>query len=80
MKSLIYLTTSDITKVPGFYFHKVSSIHIHFYSKLKNNWCLDGEELDENPADYNIEMVPNVKVLLPKKVIPKLFINGDKHE
>lgn len=80
VKSLIYLTTNDITKVPGFYFHKVSSIHIHFHSKLKKHWCLDGEELDTNPVDYHIEVVPDVKVLLPKKVIPKLFIDGGKHE
>lgn len=80
VKSLFYLTTNNITKVPGFYFHKTSSIKIHFHSKLKKPWCLDGEKLDSNTMDYNIEMIQNIKVLLPKKVIPKLFINGDNNE
>ena len=78
VKSLFYLTTSDITKVPGFYFHKASSIKIHFHNKLKKPWCLDGEKLDSNVFDYDIKIVQDVKIMLPKKVISKLFVNTDK--
>lgn len=80
VKSLFYLTTNDITKVPGFYFHKVSSIKIHFHDKLRKPWCLDGEKLDSTTFDYNIKIIQNVKVLLPKKIIPKLFIIGEKND
>ena len=80
VKSLIYLTTNNITKVPGFYFHKTSSLKIHFHDKLKKPWCVDGEKLDTNTLDYTIKIVPDVKVLIPKKVVSKLFITGDKND
>ena len=35
LKSLVYLTKNDITKVPGFYFHKVSSLKIKFNEDVK---------------------------------------------
>ena len=80
VKSLFYLTTNDITKVPGMYFHKVSSLKIHFHDKLRKPWCLDGEKLDSSTLDYNIKIVSDVKVLIPKKVISKLFVDGGKND
>ena len=76
VKSLIYLTTNDITKVPGFYFHKTDRLHITFPDKLKKPWCLDGEKFDSNISDYVVEIVQNVPIMIPKKVIPKLFVSG----
>lgn len=76
VKSLIYLTTNDITKVPGFYFHKTDRLHITFHDKLKKPWCLDGEKFDSNISDYVVEIVQNVPIMIPKKVIPKLFVSG----
>lgn len=73
-KSLYYLTKNDITKVPGFYFHKVSSMKIKFNTDTKKNWCIDGEKLDQDTDIYEIKIVNNVKIMLPKKNISKLFI------
>ena len=75
VRSLYYLTTSDITKVPGFYFHKVSSMKIKFKDKQKRNWCIDGEELDDNKNTYEIKVKRNIRLLIPKKNINELFDN-----
>ncbi len=74
IKSLYYLKTMDITKVPGFYFHKTDNLKITFSEPLKQGWCVDGEELDKKKTNYDIRIEPNVKILLPKKNIDKLFV------
>lgn len=73
IKTLALLVTNNITNVPGFYFYKTDKITITFHNDLKYPWCIDGEELDENPRQYNIEIKKDVKVKLPKKNIDKLF-------
>lgn len=74
IKSLIYLRTSDITKVPGFYFHKTDHLKIKFIDKLKKPWCLDGEKMDENVQDYDVTITSKVKTLVPNKMVDKLFV------
>lgn len=72
VKSLYYLTFSDITKVPGFYFHKTDHVTI----KIKGDtpkWCIDGEKLEDDSYVYDIKMVNDVKIMLPKKNIKTLF-------
>ncbi|MGN1001069.1 MAG: diacylglycerol/lipid kinase family protein [Bacilli bacterium] len=74
IKSLYYLTTSDITKVPGFYFHKVSNMKIKFNESQKPNWCIDGEKLDDDSREFEIKVLKNIKLLIPKKNIKTLFV------
>lgn len=75
LKSFIYVTTKgDISKVPGFYFHKTNKIKITFHEKLRKPWCIDGEKYETESNTYVIENVRGVKVMIPKKVIPKLFV------
>ena len=73
IKSLVYLTTSDITKVPGFYFYKTDKLEIEFTKEI-DKWCVDGEELEEKTKKYKIEMIIDFKIMLPKKNIEKLFV------
>ena len=75
VRSLNYLTTKDITKVPGFYFHKVNKMKIKFNDNYKMNWCIDGEKLDDNSGEYVIEVVKNIKLLIPTKNVKSLFTN-----
>ena len=77
VKSLYYLTSNDITKVPGFYFHKVSSMKIKFNDDQKRNWCIDGEKLDDDSGTYEIKVLRNVRLLIPKKNVKNLF-SGEK--
>ncbi len=81
VRSLIYLKTNDITKVPGFYFHRTDHISITFHDKLKSSWCLDGEEYNTTTNRFNIKIVKNVEMLLPRKAIDKLYVaGGDEDE
>ena len=75
VKSLYYLTMNDITKVPGFYFHRVSSMKIKFNDNQKKNWCIDGEKLEDSSDTFVIKVVNDIKLLIPKKNIESLFVN-----
>lgn len=73
LKTLYYLSKNDITKVPGFYFHKTDNLKIKF--KKKNvSWCVDGEELEEDTKEYNITVKQNIRIMMPKKNVKNLFI------
>ena len=74
IKSLLYLTASDIRKVPGFYFYKTSKLEIEFESET-DKWCVDGEELIGKRRKYKVEMIPDFPIMLPKKNISKIFIS-----
>lgn len=73
VKSLYYLTTKDITQVPGFYFYKTNSFKIKFSELPKKCWSIDGEKLDSLTKEYVIEIENGISLLLPNKNIERLF-------
>lgn len=75
IKSLYYLKMHDITKVPGFYFHKTNNLKIIFNDLNRKKWCIDGEKYEENTNTFDIRVVPGIKIMLPNKKIDTLFIN-----
>lgn len=74
LKSLYYLTKTDITNLPGFKFYKTNNLKIEFEKPLKKGWSIDGEEYLGNKVSFEIKMINNVEILLPNKNIKKLFI------
>lgn len=78
VKSLYYLTTNDITKVPGFYYHKVNKMIIKFNDDEKRNWCIDGEKLEQDNNTYKIKVKKGLRILLPKKNIKTLFSSNNE--
>jgi len=72
IKTLYYLSKNDITKVPGFYFHKTDNLTIKFKKKIFS-WCVDGEKLETDTVEYKITVEKNVKIMLPKKNVKTLF-------
>lgn len=74
IKSLYYLKTSDITKVSGFYFYKTDNLKIEFKLPLKKGWSIDGEEFKEETNKFEISVINDIPILMPKKNISKLFI------
>lgn len=74
VRSLYYLATSNITQAKGFEFHRLSSLEIVFDEIPKNAWCVDGEKLDIDTKKYNISMINDFKILMPKKNVKKLFV------
>ncbi|MBR3198890.1 MAG: YegS/Rv2252/BmrU family lipid kinase [Bacilli bacterium] len=76
VKSLL-MVKNDITKVPGFYFYKTDYLKIKFRKKPDKNWCIDGEELLDDSLEYEIDIVKDLKMLLPKKEINNIFVNKE---
>ena len=78
IKCLYFLTLYDIEKVPGIHFYKTNHIKMKFSQRPKENWCIDGEELIDDGNVFDVSIDKNIKMLLPKKNISKLFVDGDK--
>ena len=77
LKTLYFLTMYDTTKVPGFYFYRTNNIKIKINNAEDETWCIDGEKLEKNPNDqYNINITNNIKILIPKKNVKKLFVKN----
>jgi len=74
IKSLYLAKTSDITKVPGFYFFRTDNLKIKLKEYPRKNWCIDGEKLKSNRKTFKITIDKDLKMLLPKKNLEKLFI------
>lgn len=75
IKTFTLLMTTDIEKVSGIEFYKTNKMEIKFEDYPKKAWCVDGERLDRAVLKYEIKNVRNVKIMLPKKNIDKIFIN-----
>ena len=74
IKALGKLVTSDAEHVDGFEFYKTSNLKITFKNHPKKAFCVDGEKLEIRTKMYEIKNERDVKILLPKKNIDKLFI------
>ena len=72
IKSLIRLRKTDITHVPGFYFHRSDNMKIIVNDEKELHWCLDGEKFDIDSNELNIKIEP-AKVMLPKTNLDELF-------
>ena len=77
INSLIYLVTSDIKHVPGFYYHKTDEIKIHMLDGKGSDWDIDGEKLEIESPDITIKMDRDTELMIPKKNINKLFVNKE---
>ena len=75
IRSLYFLTMYDVEKVPGIHFYKTDKIKMKFAEKPRKNWCIDGEMLEDDRCNFEITIDRNMKMMLPKKNIDKLFIN-----
>ena len=74
IRSLYLLKTSDITKVPGFYFFKTDNLKISLKEVPRKSFCIDGEMLKTKTKEYEIKIVKGIKMLLPNKELDKIFI------
>lgn len=72
-RSLYFLTKYDASKVPGLYFYRTSNLKIKINNLDGISWCIDGEKLPNNSSTYDINLVNNIPILIPKKNIKKLF-------
>ena len=75
IKTFTILMTTDIERVSGVEFYKTNHLEIKFADYPKKAWCIDGEKLDRAVLNYEISNVRNVKIMMPKKNIDKIFVN-----
>ena len=74
IKTLYFLTMYDTSKVPGFYFYRTNRLKLKINNAEGDSWCIDGEKLENNDDNtYNISIVNNIQILVPKKNIKRLF-------
>lgn len=74
IRSLYLLKTSDITKVPGFYFFRTDNLKIKLKEPPRKRFCIDGEMLKTRTTEYEIKIVKGIKMLLPNSELGKIFI------
>ena len=75
IKTFTILMTTDIERISGVEFYKTNHLEIKFADYPKKAWCIDGEKLDRAVLNYEISNVRNVKIMMPKKNINKIFVN-----
>ncbi len=79
LRSLYFLTMYDPSRVPGIYFYKTNEIKLTINNAENKTWCIDGEKLEKAKNDtYRIQIQKNIKILVPKKNISKLFQNKNE--
>jgi len=77
LRSLYQLKDGDISTCEGFKFYKTNNLSMKFKDKLFKNWSVDGEELKDNTKNFEIKIIRNVKILIPRKNINKLFLDKE---
>lgn len=72
-KTFALVIRDGITNVPGIYFYTTDEFEIKFKSTVKNDWTVDGEKLKDEQRIYRFTINKDLKLLLPKKNLKKLF-------
>lgn len=74
LKAFYDLKTNHLLSTDGIKCYKCSNLKISFKNN-KKTWCVDGEEYRERKNNYEIKLINDIKLRIPKKNIKKLFIN-----
>ena len=73
IKSLIRIRKTDISHVPGFYFHSSDNLKIIVNDEKGLPWCLDGEKYEVVGNEIEIRIDSNTTIMLPNTKIDELF-------
>lgn len=73
-RAFYHLKTSDLSKVAGVELYKTNNLNIKFHGEKEVVWCIDGEKFVSKNKEYNIEIIKDVKIRIPKTNIKDLFI------
>lgn len=77
IKSLYHMKRRDITTANGFKFFRTNSLVMNFDKPLTKGFSVDGEELKDKDTTFKIDIVRNIKILIPDKNIKKLFLDKE---
>ena len=74
VKTFTLIMKDGIKNVPGIYFYTTNDFEIKFKERIKNDWTIDGEKLIDEQKHYRFTIYKDLKLLLPKKNLKKLFL------
>ena len=78
LKALLRIRKTDVSHVPGVYFHTCNKLKIKVNDEKDLPWCLDGEKFDFQD-EVEIEVDRNTTIMLPSKKVDELFTNKNKN-
>lgn len=73
LKILVLISTIDVKDIPDITYYQTNHFEIEFQTGLKTSWCIDGEELKTKAKKFEFRVEQNMKMLVPKENINKLF-------
>lgn len=73
LRILVLISTMDVKDIPGITYYQANNFEIEFLTGPKTSWCIDGEELKSASTKFNFHLEQNMKMLVPKENIKKLF-------
>ncbi len=73
LKMLVLVNTMDVKDIPGITYYQTDNFEIEFLNGPKTSWCIDGEEYKTTNNKFSFRVEQNMKMLMPKERIKKLF-------
>lgn len=74
MLRLLALTDSmDVKEIPEVTYYQTNNFEIEFLDEPKTSWCIDGEEYKSDSRIFTFKVEQNMKMLVPKENLNKLF-------
>ena len=73
VKMFILLNAVDIEDIPGITYYKTNELEMEFLDPPKTSWCIDGEEYKSPSTKFKFRVEKDMKMLMPRKNINKLF-------
>lgn len=73
LKALLQFKKRGITNVAGMYFYGSNKLKITINDEENLPWCIDGEKIDIEGNEIEIEVDQNTNIMLPKNKIDELF-------
>ncbi len=73
LKALLQFKKRGITHVAGMYFYESNKLKIKINDEKNIPWCIDGEKIDIEGNEIEIEIDQNTNIMLPKNKIKELF-------
>ena len=73
VKMLVLATNVDVKEIPNVTYYQTDNFEIEFLGEFNNSWCMDGEEYKSNSNKFKFSLEQNMKMLVPKENIDKLF-------
>lgn len=78
VKMFILLNAVDIENIPGITYYKTNELEMEFIDPPKTSWCIDGEEYKNPSTKFKFRVEKDMKMLMPRKNINKLFEEDNK--